>query len=143
MGVPALATFAAPNWLLAEFADAAAVRALRPDFSALASLAHGGVIATAGGDAGVDFISRMFGPALGINEDPVTGAAHCVLTPFWARRLGRNPLRAHQASSRGGYLLCYDEGAAVTLVGRCVPYLEGVIDVDPADFAGDRAAQQR
>lgn len=140
LGVAPLATFAAPNWLLVELSGAAAVKALRPDFAALIPFARNGVIATAPAEAPIDFVSRMFGPALGVDEDPVTGAAHCLLAPFWAKRLGRNPLRAHQASSRGGHLLCYDEGATVTLVGRCVPYLEGMIDVDPAAFDGDRAA---
>jgi predicted PhzF superfamily epimerase YddE/YHI9 len=110
--------------------DPRTVRALTPDFAALARLERGGVIVTAG-DSGqpYDFISRYFAPAKGITEDPVTGSAHCSLVPFWARRLGKSSLRAFQASARGGELQCRLLGERVELGGSCVFYLEGAVEI--------------
>jgi predicted PhzF superfamily epimerase YddE/YHI9 len=88
-----------------------------------------GLIVTAPGDAGYDFVSRFFAPDKGVPEDPVTGSAHCALTPFWAKRLGKKRLRAYQASPRGGDLLCTDEGERVILSGSCALYLRGEIEV--------------
>jgi PhzF family phenazine biosynthesis protein len=82
------------------------VRGLAPDMAALARMDRPGVIVTAPGDGGYDLVSRYFAPAKGIPEDPVTGAAHCMLAPFWGRRLGRTELRAFQASRCGGEILC-------------------------------------
>mmetsp|Transcript_16427 Transcript_16427/g.50019 ORF Transcript_16427/g.50019 Transcript_16427/m.50019 type:complete len:334 (+) Transcript_16427:283-1284(+) len=93
--------------LLVRLPDAAAVRSLSPDFKAIARLPFRGVIVTAMADAGskYDFVSRFFGPAAGINEDPVTGSAHCTLAPYWANQLGgKRLLRAKQLSARGGDL---------------------------------------
>jgi predicted PhzF superfamily epimerase YddE/YHI9 len=87
-----------------------------------------GLIATAPGDQGYDFVSRFFAPDKGVPEDPVTGSAHCALVPFWAKRLGKKNLRAHQASPRGGDLLCTDEGSRVVLSGTCALYLRGEIE---------------
>jgi predicted PhzF superfamily epimerase YddE/YHI9 len=75
----------------------------------------------------VDFVSRFFGPAKGVPEDPVTGSAHCTLIPYWAKRLGKKKLHAHQVSSRGGELWCEDRGDRVTISGKAVRYLEGSI----------------
>ena len=75
----------------------------------------------------VDFVSRFFAPLSGIDEDPVTGSAHCTLAPYWAERLGRNPLRARQISSRGGDLLVEWAGERVRLTGECADYLEGAV----------------
>jgi predicted PhzF superfamily epimerase YddE/YHI9 len=86
-------------------------------------------IATAPGHDGVDFVSRYFAPSHGIDEDPVTGSAHCVLTPYWAARLGKNQLTARQISARVGDLTCTLKGDRVTLAGRAVLYLEGTITV--------------
>jgi predicted PhzF superfamily epimerase YddE/YHI9 len=89
-----------------------------------------GLIITApGGDSGFDFVSRFFVPGNGIAEDPVSGAAHVALVPFWAKRLGKAKLNARQLSRRGGTLICEEQGERVVLKGRCVPYLEGVIRV--------------
>lgn len=101
---------------------------LRPDFTAIGSLVEHGVIVTAASDR-VDFVSRFFAPGIGIDEDSVTGAAHCVLTPYWAGRLGKNRMSAQQISARGGDLQCEDHGDRVLLGGRAVFYLSGLIDV--------------
>jgi PhzF family phenazine biosynthesis protein len=86
------------------------------------------LLATAQGETH-DFVSRFFAPDLGIPEDPVTGSAHCTLTPFWARRLEKKILRARQISARGGELLCTDEGARVILAGQCALYMTATIKV--------------
>jgi PhzF family phenazine biosynthesis protein len=101
------------------------VRSLSPDLAALEKLDCAGVIVTAADGQEFDFVSRYFAPAKGIPEDPVTGGAHCALTPFWAERLGRSEFRAFQASRRGGELLCRLRGERVELEGACVFYLEG------------------
>lgn len=103
------------------------VRALEPDMKALAAVGHFAVIATAPGRSS-DFVSRFFAPASGVDEDPVTGSAHCTLTPFWARRLGKSELHALQVSARGGELFCRDHGDRVEIAGGAVPYLEGFIN---------------
>ncbi len=104
---------------------AAAVRNLSPDLSAIARMPAAGIIVTAAGDGEYDCVSRYFAPAKGIPEDPVTGGAHCALTPFWAARLGKNELLAFQASARGGTLRCTLRGDRVEIAGSCVFYLEG------------------
>ncbi|MEO8619247.1 MAG: PhzF family phenazine biosynthesis protein [Sphingomicrobium sp.] len=101
-----------------------AVRAAKPDFAKVAACSNGFIIATAPGDS-VDFVSRVFCPTFGIDEDPVTGSAHCALTPFWAERLGKSRLSAFQASSRGGKLQCEMRGDRVLLGGQCVRVIEG------------------
>lgn len=103
--------------------DEATVRALTPDFSALAALG-GQFIATAPGRE-TDVVSRVFVPGAGIDEDSVTGSAHAVLTPFWTDRLGRDSFTAFQASARGGALTCRLEGDRTWLGGRCVTLVEG------------------
>lgn len=105
------------------------VRALRPDLDAVAALDLSGLIVTAPGDGAADFVSRYFAPQVGIPEDPVTGSAHCTLTPYWAARLGRRRLLAHQVSARGGRLECEDLGDAVRIAGRAARYLAGEIEV--------------
>jgi PhzF family phenazine biosynthesis protein len=114
---------------LAVFADSTAVSALAPDFKELRRQGYGDLIVTAPGSGEVDFVSRFFAPAHGIDEDPVTGSAHCVLTPYWAKRLGKMRLEARQISHRGGALSCSLVGERVILAGRCVLYLEGAITV--------------
>ena len=129
MGSPALELWRARD-LLALFPSAAAVRALRPNLDLVARLDAFAVIATAPGDTpGVDFVSRFFAPAKGVPEDPATGSSHCTLTPFWADRLGKKDLSAHQISARGGRLACTDRGDRVTIAGRAVLYLEGLIEI--------------
>ncbi|MBA2587696.1 MAG: PhzF family phenazine biosynthesis protein [Alphaproteobacteria bacterium] len=90
----------------------------------------GSVLATAaGGGNPYDMVSRFFAPYYGVPEDPVTGSAHCALTPFWARRLGKKTLKARQASPRGGDLLCTDDGARTIIQGECALYLTGEIEI--------------
>jgi predicted PhzF superfamily epimerase YddE/YHI9 len=103
---------------------------LRPDFELLKALDLRGVAVTARGK-NVDFVSRFFAPKYGINEDPVTGSAHCSLTPYWARTLHKRDLHAHQVSKRGGELFCRDCGDRVKISGRAVAYLEGTIIIIP------------
>ncbi|MFI4948571.1 MAG: PhzF family phenazine biosynthesis protein [Alphaproteobacteria bacterium] len=112
---------------LAVFDRADDVAGLVPDFAALAALDRFAVIVTAPGTGGVDFVSRFFAPARGVDEDPVTGSAHCTLIPYWAQRLGKSRLEARQLSRRGGALSCALTGDRVTIAGRASPYLEGTI----------------
>lgn len=114
---------------LAVFERAEEVAGLAPDFAALKRQGHGLIVTAPGSEGGVDFVSRFFAPAHGIDEDPVTGSAHCVLTPFWAKRLGKTRLEARQISRRGGVLACTLDGERVAIAGRCVLYLEGTIAV--------------
>ena len=119
------------DYIVAVFATAAEVRALTPDFRAIAALHAGDVlcIATAPGDgdnSGADIVSRAFAPGAGIDEDPVTGSAHAVIVPYWADRLGRDRFTAFQASARGGHLTCRLEGDRVVLGGKCVTVIEAV-----------------
>jgi PhzF family phenazine biosynthesis protein len=88
-----------------------------------------GLIATAPGDAGYDFVSRFFAPDKGVPEDPVTGSAHCALAPYWAKRLGKTTLRARQVSPRGGDVTCKLEDPRTVLSGPCALYLTGEIEV--------------
>lgn len=112
--------------LLLVFADAETVAALQPDFRAVATLPYQGIVCTAEGK-GCDFVSRFFAPNVGIDEDPVTGSAHTLLTPFWAERLGKTAMQAQQVSPRGGELECELQGERVILRGRAVTYLRGEI----------------
>lgn len=113
--------------VLVEVPDAATVRDLVPDITALAAVECRGVIVTAAADAGadVDFVSRFFAPRVGVDEDPVTGSAHCALAPFWAERLGRTSLVGAQLSARGGRVACELRGQRVGLSGAAVTVLEG------------------
>ena len=109
--------------------SATVVRGVAPDMAAVARMDRPGVIVTAAGDGGYDFVSRYFAPAKGVPEDPVTGAAHCMLAPFWAKRLGKTEFRALQASRRGGEIVCRVVGDRVELEGGCVFYLEGQVEI--------------
>jgi PhzF family phenazine biosynthesis protein len=130
------ASYAQAHANLAVFNTAAEVSALRPDFVALATLEQYGTIVTAPGED-CDFVSRFFAPRVGIPEDPVTGSAHCVLTPYWAERLGKKRLHARQISARGGELWCElvpstgsgQAGDRVRIAGHAVLYLRGMIEV--------------
>lgn len=108
------------------FADEAAVRSLAPDMKRLAEIDYM-AIATAVGSGEHDVVSRVFVPAWGVDEDPVTGSAHAALTPFWAERLGRDSFTAYQASRRGGRVECRHAGDRAVLGGRCVTVFEGVL----------------
>lgn len=138
-----LATLAAalgvdPQWTgrnaadhLVLLADPAEVAGLAPDIAALARIGGRGVIVTAAGGEDCDFTSRFFAPATGIDEDPVTGSAHCTLAPFWAERLGRTALRAHQASARGGRLAVRLAGDRVRITGAAVTVVSGRLLIAP------------
>jgi len=107
------------------------VHAIEPDFRALAALDARGVIITAPG-AGHDFVCRFFAPRYGIDEDPVTGSAHCSLAPYWGDCLGKTELTSHQVSARGGEIACRLVGDRVHLTGRCVTVFEGAFALDLA-----------
>ncbi|MEM8590589.1 MAG: PhzF family phenazine biosynthesis protein [Pseudomonadota bacterium] len=116
--------------VLVPLANAAAVRDLKPDIARLKAFDKHAFIVTAAGDGmGVDFVSRVFAPSVGIAEDPVTGAAHCALTPYWVARLGRTNLSAWQMSARGGRLGCRLGDDRVYLTGQVIPYLSGTIHI--------------
>lgn len=106
----------------------ATVRQIQPDFQTLRNLDLRGVIVSAAGES-VDFVSRFFAPKYGIDEDPVTGSAHCTLTPYWAPLLGKPNLTAQQISKRGGTLRCRSVGDRVLISGQTVAYLEGTIRI--------------
>jgi PhzF family phenazine biosynthesis protein len=117
----------ARDWM-AIYDSVEEVLAIRPQFKLLASLPGGKVIVTAPGrDA--DFVSRFFAPGVGVDEDPVTGSAHCTLIPYWAGRLGKNKLHARQLSARGGELYCELRGDRVGIGGRAVLYSSGHLHV--------------
>ncbi len=117
---------------LAVFATPEEVAKLRPDFEALAELDCLGVIATAPGPAGVDFVSRFFAPRAGVDEDPAPGSSHCSLIPYWVDRLGKTELSARQLSRRGGVFACRLRGERVGIGGQAVIYSRGELDVPMA-----------
>lgn len=124
----AVLSFPGENWLYV-IGDAAAVRALSPDFGLLREVGNHLVIVTAPGaavaDHGYDVVSRVFAAGAGIDEDPVTGSAHAMLTPYWVERLGRTSFRAFQASPRGGTVDCRLEADRAVLGGSCVTVVVG------------------
>lgn len=126
LGVAAVHTGrSAFDWLV-EVASADVVRGAQPDFGALRRVPARGVIVTARADTPeVDFVSRFFAPAVGVDEDPVTGSAHCTLTPYWARELGKTEMTAFQASARGGVVRVELRGDRVGLGGKAVTVLRG------------------
>jgi PhzF family phenazine biosynthesis protein len=104
------------------------IKSIQPDMAALSRIPYEAIIVTAKG-VGSDFVSRVFGPRVGIPEDPVTGSTHCSLIPFWAERLGKEKLYARQLSRRGGELFCELSGDRVKIGGHAVLYLKGEIYV--------------
>ncbi len=116
------------NMVLMLFEKESEIAEIAPDFSALAKIPFDEVIVTAKGEK-CDFVSRMFAPRIGIPEDPVTGAIHCSLIPFWAERLGKETLYARQISARGGELFCEMKGERVKIGGNAVLYLKGEITI--------------
>jgi PhzF family phenazine biosynthesis protein len=129
LGVVPVEVFSNAFNYLAMLESIQTLRKLAPDMAALARMDRPGVIVTAQGDATYDFVSRYFAPAKGIPEDPVTGAAHCMLAPYWAQRLGKTEFRAFQASPRGGEIICRLASDRVELEGSCVFYLEGTAEI--------------
>jgi len=120
--------------LLCIFADEDIVRGMRPDHPVFYELPYVCNIASAAGKAGGEFdiVSRVFCPEAGIPEDPVTGSAHSLLTPFWTQRLGKANLRSYQASKRGGRLWCELKNGRVRIAGRAALYLRGHIELEGA-----------
>lgn len=116
--------------LLVELDSAETVRALRPDIDALAAIDARGVIVTARGTE-TDFVSRFFAPKVGVPEDPVTGSAHCALSPYWSARLGRETLTGAQLSERGGLVRVTLAGDRVHLAGHAVTVVSGTMQLQP------------
>ncbi len=111
---------------LVEVASEESVRDLHPDYARLLALSARGIMVTSrASTAGYDFVSRFFGPAVGINEDPVTGSAHCSLASYWSAKLGKETLVAYQASARGGIVRTTVAGDRVRLAGQAVTVLRG------------------
>jgi predicted PhzF superfamily epimerase YddE/YHI9 len=130
MGGPAGDSFQHPGgYTLVLYPSEAAVRALAPDVLKLGRMGDTLYIATAPG-VSADVVSRVFAPGAGIDEDPATGSAHCVLGPWWAARLGRNRFTAYQASARGAHIEVTVKRDRVELGGGCVTVIEGVLRLD-------------
>jgi len=121
------ALFTGLDWM-AVFEHEDEIRALAPDMAAVAALDCRGIMATAPGKD-CDFVSRVFAPGAGLPEDQVTGSAHCMMTPYWAARLGKTRLDARQLSKRGGRLVCEDRGERVAISGQAVLYAQGEIEI--------------
>ncbi len=134
LGIDPLSVFCNPFDYIVEVDSEQAVREVQPDMGRLAEIARRGVIVTAVAGPelaarGVDFVSRFFAPAYGVDEDPVTGSAHCTLGPFWQSRTGRSELTGFQTSARGGLVEVAMRGDRVILRGRAVTVLEAVLRV--------------
>ena len=127
-GAKPLQTFKGRTDYMLLFDSEETIQNLRPNIQLLLSTNARGVIATAKGNE-VDFVSRFFAPAVGVNEDPVTGSAHTTLIPFWANKLGKTELTALQLSARGGQLWCTLSGDRVFIAGKAVTYLRGEIEI--------------
>jgi len=128
LGIEVLTTFKGRTDYLLLFDSEETIRNLKPNFHLLQQADARGIIVTARGTE-VDFVSRFFAPAVGVNEDPVTGSAHTTLIPFWAKRLNKTELTALQLSERGGQLWCKLDGERVLISGKAVTYLRGEIQV--------------
>jgi len=128
LGVAPIEALGGPDHI-AVFKDAATVKALVPDLTALMTLDRRGVVATAPGANGVDYVLRFFAPKNAVPEDPVTGNAQTALVPYWAKRLGKTTLEVRQLSARGGAMTCSLVGDRVEIAGACALYLDGTIEV--------------
>lgn len=123
--VPDFVGISHEKWLF-EYRDEKTVRELKPDFSFLRTRKGRGLVVTALSEKpGVDFISRYFAPWVGINEDPVTGSAHCILGPYWAKKLGKNNMNAYQASARGGTVYLRQSADRTYVGGKAVTVFSG------------------
>ena len=128
ISVQAIEASAARDYLMAVYGSEEIIQNMQPAFNLLKQLPYHAIIVTAKGKE-VDFVSRMFAPAIGINEDPVTGSAHTVLTPYWSQKLKKVHLSARQISDRGGELQCTLSGDRVEIGGQAVTFLVGEIYV--------------
>lgn len=128
LSLPPRAVYKGKTDYLLVYDSEVEIQNLQPDFEALKVHPVRGIIVTAPGQE-VDFVSRFFGPACGVNEDPVTGSAHTTLTPYWASVLGKNSMTAMQLSQRTGKLTCSLNQHRVEIAGKSVLYLRGEIDL--------------
>ncbi len=133
LGVKPQAVLAAGAYHFAVLENEQQVRELKPDLDAVSRLERMAVIVTAPG-GNCDFVSRVFGPKVGIPEDPVTGSAHCLLVPYWAARLHKQELFARQVSKRGGELGCKLNGDRVEIAGQAVMFLRGEINLPNGNY---------
>ncbi len=132
LAMPAPTDVLSSRYVVAVWDNARDIRAIR-DCGDIARVLRKtglwGLVVTAPGDDGYDFVSRFYAPDKGVPEDPVTGSAHCALTPYWAKRLGKKTLKARQVSPRGGDLTCSDDGERTILSGPCSLYMKGEIHI--------------
>jgi PhzF family phenazine biosynthesis protein len=142
MGVAPVSVAAVERDYLIELATEREVRGASPDFARLESLnVEATIITSLSSSDDYDFVSRFFSPKMGVNEDPVTGAAHCVLAPYWCERLGRHELVGYQASSRGGTVRVRLVADRVRLAGKAVTVMEGeLVSAPPAEHGSQSAA---
>jgi predicted PhzF superfamily epimerase YddE/YHI9 len=117
------------QWFIVEVADPGVVEGLTPDLRRLETIVDGASVTARSDRDGVDIVSRVFGPGVGVDEDAVTGSVHCALTPYWCDKLGTTELVAYQASARGGTLHCRLAGDRVYLAGPAVTVLRGEVDL--------------
>jgi PhzF family phenazine biosynthesis protein len=129
LGLRPLEVMHGSGYLQAVYKNEQEIRQISPDFPLLVKLPYHGIIVTAPGRE-ADFVSRFFAPAMGINEDPVTGSAHTLLIPYWAQRLGKSALLSHQISQRGGVLHCELMDDRVKIGGKAVTFMEGKLFLD-------------
>jgi len=128
LGVTPKNVYGSAEDLMVVFDSEKTITEIQPDFAILEQIDCRGIIITAPGDR-CDFVSRFFAPRIGVPEDPVTGSAHCVLIPYWAKVLGKNELYALQVSKRGGELFCGLAGERVSISGKAALFLEGTITI--------------
>jgi PhzF family phenazine biosynthesis protein len=132
LGIPVPKALLRARYLLGVWDDPKVIRGIK-DCGEIARVLRTqdfwGMVVTAPGDDGYDFVSRFFAPDKGVPEDPVTGSSHCILTPFWAKRLAKKTMKARQVSPRGGDLTVTDDGARTVIAGKCALYLKGEIFV--------------
>ena len=132
LGITPLAVFQSNGQYLIEMGEEAAVRAVKPDFSALRRLPGKGIIITARSNKpGIDFVSRYFAPWIGINEDPVTGSAHTILGPYWQKKLSKDHMTGYQVSKRGGSIKIRMSGERVYISGQAVTISRGLVTAYP------------
>lgn len=129
LGIQPLEVLEAKRHVVALLENEEDVLRANPDMALLKKIDRFGFIVTAQGKKS-DFVSRFFAPGAGIPEDPATGAAHCVLTPYWAEKLGKKSLHAIQLSKRRGELFCEEQGNRVLLRGKAVPFCKGTIEIE-------------
>ena len=125
LGSPEIAGVYKNRDYMVELQDEEAVKKCRPDFTMMKKAGEKVIITAPGKE--VDFVSRFFAPAAGVDEDPVTGSAHSQLIPFWSFKLGKNKMLAKQLSQRGGIIYCEQKGDRVMIGGECVFYMKGEI----------------